>query len=61
MMNENAYNKLEWIVEPYIPIQLCDQRRGKRGTVTCEKPRSVFHMEHAGRGKNGRWFFWLVK
>lgn len=39
----------------------CNERRGPRGTVTCE--RGIFHDKdfHAGRGKAGQWFLWEDK
>lgn len=40
------------------PPELCEERRGNRSTVACEKPLSLDHDEHAGRGCDGRWFFW---
>lgn len=53
-------NKSEIEFEPWSPPPRCDNRRVKRGKIACEKPQSMYHEEHAGRGSDGRWFFWDV-
>jgi hypothetical protein len=47
-------------VMPSDPPELCGKRRGgNRSTLFCEKSLNVNHREHAARGVDGRWIFWL--